>query len=274
MTGSARVRAARGGPAADAVHVGAEAVADAVGVPQRLRAAGLGDELLGAVHVLGGEPAEPVDAFGPVEVHPAVRGQDARVGRGLEEVEDAVGGLDAHVVDLEHHVALHHAAHGVLAQPGQPAHVALCVRVVRGDLHARGEALLGRGGGGETDGVVVLRAGAALGPPEGAGGQELSGIDGGAERPGVETHAAQRVVELVAQEHAAHTQVVQLVEARVDVLTAALGDVQDHLAAERLRRLHAQHHGESALLDHLTRLRAVGDDTEPSLPGPPYIAST
>src|SRR5690606_42072156 len=54
-----------------------------------------------------------VDAVGPVQVHPAVRGDDARIRLGLQDVEDAAGGLDAHVVYLEHHVALHHAAHGV-----------------------------------------------------------------------------------------------------------------------------------------------------------------
>ncbi len=218
------------------------------------------------MHVLGDEAAEGVDALGPVEVHPAVRGEHAGVGGGLEDVEDPAGGLDAHVVDLEHHLALHHAAYGVLAEVGEPTGVALGVRGVGGDLGARGQVGLRLGGGG-ADGVVGLRAGALLGLPEGAGRQELADVDGRSEAARVEADPAQRVVELVAQEHAAHTEVVQLVEALVDVLLAALGDVEDLLAAERLGGLHAQDHGELALLYDRAGLRAVGDDPEPALAG-------
>lgn len=263
--GAGHVRASRGGPAADAVHVGAVAVARAVLVPHRLGAPRLLDEVLRAVHVLGDEAAETVDPLGPVDVHPAVRGDDAGVGLGLEDVERPARGLDAHVVDLEHHVALHHAAHRVLAEVGESPHIALGVLVVGGDVDVLGQFRLGAGRGGRTDGVVVLGPGALFRPPEGAGRQELPHVDGGAERSLVEADSAQRVVELVAQEHAAYAEVVQLVQPGVDVGPVALGDVQDLLAAEGFGGLDAQDDRELALFDDLPGLGAVGDDAEPAL---------
>ena len=134
-----------------------------------------------------------------------------------------------------------------------------------GTCHARRQLLLRLGRRRDADGVVVLRAGALLRLPEGAGRQELADVDRRAEGARVEADAAQRVVELVAQEHAAHAQLVQLVQTAVDVVLAALRDVQDLLAAERLGGLDAQDDGQLALLDDLAGLRGVGDDPEPAL---------
>lgn len=177
-----------------------------------------------------------------------------------------LGRLDAHVVDLDHHVALHQPLDRVLTEAGQTALVALRVAVVRGHLGACGEQLghLCRGGR-IAGGVVVLRTAALLRAPEGAGGEELADVHGRSDGAGVHPHPAQGVVELVAQEHAAHTQLVQLVQTAVDVGLAALGDVEDLLAAEGLRGLDAEHHGELALRDDLAGLGRVGDDTEEAL---------
>jgi hypothetical protein len=172
------------------------------------------------------------------------------------------------VVDLQHHPALHHAAGGVFAECRESSDVALCVSAVRGDLLARRELLLGFGRRGVADGVVVLGPGALLRLPVGARRQELADVDGRSERARVVADTAQRVVELVAQEHAAHAQRIQLVQALVDVRLAALRDVEDLLAAEGLGGLDAEDDRQLALLDDLTGLRAVGDDPEPALAGP------
>ncbi len=123
------------------------------------------------------------------------------------------------------------------------------------------------GGEPEADRVVVLGAGAGLRAPEGARGQELAGVDRHALGPRVEPDAAQGVVELVAQEHAAHAQLVQLVQAAVDVGHGAAGVVQHLPAAERFGGLHSEYDGELALLDDLARLIGLGDDPEPALAG-------
>lgn len=118
------------------------------------------------------------------------------------------------------------------------------------------------------DRVIAPGPGALLRLPPRAGRQELPGVDEDPLRPLVETHPAQRVVELVAQEHAAHPEGMQLVEAGVDVGPVALGHTENLLAAERFRGLHAEDDGELALLDHAARLGRRGDDTEPALPRP------
>ncbi len=147
---------------------------------------------------------------------------------------------------------------------GEAAGVAAGVVVVGRHRHPVGQQGRGLGRSGQADGVVGLRPGAPLRRPERAGGEELPGVDGGADGARIEADAAQRVVELVAEEHAAHAERVQLVEAAVDVLLVALGDVEDLLAAEGFGRLHAEHHGEPALPDDVAGLLRVGDDAEPA----------
>ena len=119
------LRRARGPPEAVHVHAHAHAIALAVLLAQAAVGPGLRDEAARVVAVLGDEPAELVDALGVRRVHPRVAGDDAGVGRLLEEVEGAVGGLDALVVELDEHLALHHPLEGVLPQVRQAAAVAV-----------------------------------------------------------------------------------------------------------------------------------------------------
>ena len=250
---------------AEAVHVHAEAVADVVLLPDRPLGVPLLDELLGTVAVLGDEPAEPVDPLGEVLVHPRVARDDAGVGLGLEDLHRPRGRLDALVVDLDHEVAVHHPAQGVLAQRGQPAPVA--VRPLRVDRqHLAGDELgdLGRDDP-ALDGVVVQLRPAALHLPELPGRQEVADVDDDALGPGVEAHPAQRVVELMAQVHRADPELLGLVETGVDLGLGAVRDAQGHAAAEGSGDLHAEDDGHLALLDVAPGLLRRVDDAEPAL---------
>src|SRR5699024_4467199 len=110
---------------------------------------------------------------------------------------------------------------------------------------------------------------ALLDLPELTGVEEVAGVDHHALRAGVEAHPAQRVVELVAEEHRADAHLLDLVQAGVDVGLRTLGEAEGGAAAEGVGDLHPEDDGHLALLDVFPRLLRSAGDAEPSLAGSP-----
>src|SRR4029078_4521897 len=90
-------------------------------------------------------------------------------------------------------------------------------------------------------------------------------VDDDAGRARVARHAGEAVVELVDDLHAAHPEVVDLLQARVDLVGRALGLPVLHAAVEQLGDLDPHHDGELARVDNAPRLRRRLDDAAPAL---------
>src|SRR6266511_692974 len=163
---------------------------------------------------------------------------DERVPLSLRNPHHGPARVLAQVIGLDEHVVFHQPADEVPAEAREPLGVALPVRLVRAStgLALEGLARL----------LLLHRA------DELAGGAAL------------ERSAAEGVIDPVRDEHAAKAHPPQLTEAAVDIRFGALRRSLELAAAERIRGLHSDHHGELAALDDPTRLRRVGHDSEPT----------
>ncbi|SKZ01023.1 Uncharacterised protein [Mycobacteroides abscessus subsp. abscessus] len=142
----------------------------------------------------GGENAAIVARIGP-----RVRRDHSWIVASGDDVEDGFGRFGTEVVDVDGHVAVDEPVDRVRAQRRQSANVALLPARVAENR------------------VVLLGRLALLDLPRMPVGQLLAGVDRGSGDALVESCSAERVVELVREDHLADAHRLQLVESRVDI---------------------------------------------------------
>ncbi|QEM31429.1 SpoIIE family protein phosphatase [Rhodococcus qingshengii] len=219
--------------------------------------------------VQGDKSAECVDPLVQARVAPAVTGNDAGVVRSFENIESRFGGLDAHVIDVHDHPSVHQTSDRVRAEVGQAVRIALRTRGVHRKRHSgweyREKILCAVDLGGQH--IVLGNAGAWFRLPELPGAQVVADVDGHSGDAAVETGTAEGVVELVRDDHLPDTEVVQLVQAAVDVVLGALRNTVAHRATEGFGHLHPEGDGQLSVGGHLPGLFRRAHDAEPTPAG-------